>query len=681
MLENGPEPLGPALTPLLLVVGSAAVMATSGLVALLAGGRPRAADRLGVGTLAGGAAIGLTGVALWFRQGVPLTLAREWFPWGRLSLSLDGLGAVFLLPLLVIPALAGVYGAGYWSQSEHAGTAGRVRVFLGLLAAALAVLPVAGDGVLFLMAFEVMTLSAFFLVTTEDDRSDVREAGWIYFAASHFSLMFLFGAFAVYRAATGTFELTASAASGMSVGASNAVFALALVGFGLKAGVMPLHVWLPGAHACAPSHVSAIMSGVVIKVGIYGLMRVTAILPDPPMFWGALLLVLGGVSGVLGVAYALGQHDLKRLLAYHSIENIGIIVMGLGVALLGRWGHRPELVALGLACAVMHVWNHGLFKSLLFLSAGSVIHAVGTREIDRMGALGRSMPWSAGLFILGAVAICGLPPLNGFVSEFFLYLGAVRSLADGAPGLASAAAPILALIGALACACFIKVIGSVFLGHPRSEAVLHAHECGWFMRGPMLALAGACVVLGLAPVLAAPILDTAAAAWVGGRGAAPVALSSVVPFGALAAVLVGVVATLALLGAVGVGRALVRRSPRAGTWDCGYAAPTARMQYTASSVARTLVRLFAFVLHPTEHEPAAPSVFPAPSAYAGHVDDAVLQRVVEPFCRRVAEWFVRLRQRQSGRIQAYIMYVVLTMLGLLLFVVPVLELLKRLVTR
>ncbi len=683
MLEDSPEP--GALTPLFLILVSAAVMAASGFVALLVGRRPRMADRVGAGVLVGGAVLGVIGVVLWYGTagGVPLAFAREWgMPWGRFSISIDGIAAAFLLPLLTIPALACVYGVGYWPQSVHEHTAAKARVFLGILAASLALLPVARDGVLFLVAFELMTLCAFFLITTEDDRGDAREAGWIYFAASHFSLMFLFAAFALYRATTGSFELTADAAAGMGFGARTAVFLLVVLGFGVKAGVMPLHVWLPGAHAIAPSHVSAILSGVVIKVGVYGLVRFSAILPDPPMFWGALLLLLGGASGVFGVAYALGQHDLKRLLAYHSIENIGIIVMGLGVALLGKWGGRPELVALGFACAVMHTWNHGLFKSLLFLSAGSVIHSTGTREIDRMGGLGRSMPWSAGLFTLGAVAICGLPPLNGFVSEFFLYSGAVRSLNDGGRGggLASATAPVLALIGGLACACFIKVTGCVFLGLPRSESATRGHECGWFMRAPMIVLAGACVCLGLAPVVGVPVLDAAAVAWVGNSGEAPPELRSLVPFGTIGIVLAGSLALLALIAVAAGARFRVRRYARTGTWDCGYAAPTARMQYTASSVARSLVHLFSFALRPREHLPTLPGAFPRPASYKGHVDDAVLQRVVGPLCRGVAARFVRVRQWQTGRIQAYIVYVVLTTLCLLLFVIPLVQLLKRLVT-
>ena len=240
----------------------------------------------------------------------------------------------------------------------------------------------------------------------------------------------LIALFALLRLAGGSFSLVPLAQESLTPAMATAVFILALVGFGLKAGIMPLHVWLPDSHAIAPSHVSAIMSGVIIKMGIYGLVRVTSLVPNPPLAWGVIVLGLGAISGVLGVAFAIGQHDLKRLLAYHSIENIGIIVMGLGLALVGRSLGRSEWIILGLSGALLHVWNHAFFKALLFLSAGSVIHATRTREIDQLGGLAKKMPWTSVGFLVGAGAICGLPPLNGFVSEFLIYLSSSKTLLD-----------------------------------------------------------------------------------------------------------------------------------------------------------------------------------------------------------------------------------------------------------
>jgi hydrogenase-4 component B len=388
--------------------------------------------------------------------------------------------------------------------------------------------------------------------------------------------------------------------------------------------------------------------------------------------------LIGATSGVLGVAFAIGQHDLKKLLAYHSIENIGIMVMGLGLALLGRWAARPELVALGFACAMMHVWNHALFKSLLFLSGGSVVHALKTRELEHMGGLWRAMPWTGALFLLGAVAICGLPPLNGFVSEFYLYQGSLRSLARGPGGAAGVlVAPVLALIGTLACACFLKVFATVFLGHPRGAQARSAHECPWTMRGPMVLLASACVVLGLAPLLVAPLLESATRAWAGDGSLFRLEL----PFALISGVMLALLASAGALALFFRSRAARARGVPVPTWDCGFAAPTARMQYSASSLGHALVRLFAFALRPAEVRSVPGKAFPGHAAYASRVEDPTLSELGYPLANALAARFVALRQYQTGRIQRSILYIAAATGILLLVVLPALELLKGLVLR
>ncbi len=314
---------------------------------------------------------------------LPLPIAGAEF-----TLATDPISSFFLVPVFLIPLLGSIYGLDYWRQDQHPDDGRKLRVFYGLLAASLAVLVLAHNSVTFLFGWEGMAMAAFFLVATEDRNPEARAAGWLYLAASHFATLCLFALFGLLYGLTGSFDLVPLAAGSISPVAVNVVFLLALAGFGLKAGIMPLHFWLPSAHAMAPSHVSALMSGVMIKAGIYGLVRITSILPEVPLWFGVLLLSLGVVSAVLGVAFALGQHDLKRLLAYHSIENIGIIVIGLALALLGRALGHETWVVLGLSGCLLHVWNHALFKSLLFLSAGSVIHARHTREIDALGGLG-----------------------------------------------------------------------------------------------------------------------------------------------------------------------------------------------------------------------------------------------------------------------------------------------------
>jgi hydrogenase-4 component B len=519
-------------------------------------------------------------------------------------------------------------------------------------------------------AWEVMALSAFFLVSTEDHERPAREAGWIYLVATHTATLALFALFALLRAAAGSFALAPLEEGAASPALLTAVFVLALVGFGLKAGIMPLHVWLPSSHAIAPSHVSAIMSGVIIKMGVYGLFRVTSLLPKPPLEWGEIVLGLGVVSGVLGVVFAIAQHDVKRLLAYHSIENVGIIVMGLGLALIGRSAGRPDLVVLGAAGGLLHVWNHALFKSLLFLGAGSVIHATHTREIDHLGGLGRRMPYTALCFLVGAVAICGLPPLNGFVSEFLVYLGLFGSLARGeGPGAAGAAlaAPALALIGALALACFVKVYGAVFLGTARSAHADHAHESDVRMLAPMGVLVACCFVIGLAPVLVVPLLDQAVSAWAPDLPGAGPRLAELAPLGWVSVMGVLLVTALQQVGAILWQRLRHSEVAVGPTWGCGYAAPTPRMQYTSSSFAEMLVGLFARVLRPHTRRPAVEGLFPQATAFHSEVPDTVLDGAVLPAFGFGAWLFSWVRVFQRGSIQTYLLYIFLALIALLLW--------------
>ena len=618
-----------------------------------------------------GASLGLGGAGAFWFLGLSEPITIPWcLPGAEFSVAVDGLSAVFLLPIFLIALLGSVYGLEYWTQTDHPQNGCKLRLFYGILAGGMALVVIARNSIVFLFGWEIMALAAFFLVTTEDESAPVREAGWVYLVAAHVATLCLFALFALLRGATGSFALAPVAESSLSTGAATAIFALALVGFGLKAGIMPLHIWLPSSHAIAPSHVSAIMSGVIIKMGIYGLVRVTSLLPAPPVSWGCIVLALGVVSGVLGVAYAIGQHDLKRLLAYHSIENIGIIVMGLGVALLGRSLGRGDWVLLGLAGSLLHVWNHALFKGLLFLSAGSVIHAVHTREIDHLGGLANSMPQTALCFLIGAVAICGLPPLNGFISEFLIYLGLFGMLdRSQGPSFAGAAfaVPALALVGALALACFVKVYGAVFLGVARSPHAHHANESGPCMIAPMAVLAGCCLFIGLAPQSIAFIFEEAVRAWAPALPAKTVPLKELAPLNWLSGMGLGLLALLAL------GGLLLRQRLRAGgfesgpTWGCGYARPTPRMQYTSSSFAQMLVDLFAWALRPREHQPAALPVFPTATKFHSEVPDAVLDEAVAPAFRRGASVLAWFRVLQQGSIQAYILYIVIALIVLFMW--------------
>jgi len=618
-----------------------------------------------------GASIGLGGVGTFWATGDTQPLVLAWsIPGAEFSVVVDDLSAFFLVPIFFISLLSNLFGLAYWRQTEHPHNGRKLRLFYGTLTAGMALLVIAGNSIQFLFGWEIMALSAFFLVTTEEREREVRETGWLYLVATHLATLCLFALFALLRAANGSFALVPLNQGSLTPGLATAIFFLALVGFGLKAGIMPLHVWLPSAHAAAPSHVSAIMSGVLIKMGIYGLVRVTSLLPNPPLEWGGVLLGLGVVSGILGVAFAIGQHDLKRLLAYHSIENIGIIVIGLGLALLGRSLGRADWVILGLSGALLHVWNHGLFKSLLFLSAGSVIHAAHTREIDRLGGLAKEMPWTALYFLVGAVAICGLPPLNGFVSEFLIYLGLLGTLGDGeGPSFVGAAfaAPALALIGALAVACFVKVYGAVFLGTARSDHARQVHESPPAMLAPMAVLVACCFLLGLAPTLIAPIVGKGVTAWAPDLKDAGPRLATLAPLDWVTIMGLALIAGLVVVGAVLLTRLRGSIVEKGSTWACGYVAPTPRMQYTSSSFAQMLVGLFAWALRPRIHKPRDMRLFPHKTDLHSAVPDAVLDEAVLPAFRFGAWLFAWFRVFQQGSIQAYLLYIFIALIALLLW--------------
>jgi hydrogenase-4 component B len=655
-----------------LVLLAAVIAASSGVPGLFLGRGSLRGQWLTTLLAVLGAGLGLGGVGTFWVTDDSRPLVLPWrIPGAEFSVAVDGLSAIFLLPVFLISLLGNVYGLAYWKQTEHPRNGRRLRLFYGTLTAGMALLVTARNSILFLFGWETMALSAFFLVTTEEHEREVRETGWVYLVAAHVATLCLFAVFALLHAASGSFALAPLPKGSLTPPLATAVFVLGLVGFGLKAGIMPLHVWLPSSHAIAPSHVSAILSGVILKMGVYGLARLTSLLPNPPLEWGGTVLGLGVVSGVLGVAFAIGQHDLKRLLAYHSIENIGIIFMGLGLALCGRSLDRTDWVVLGLGGGLLHVWNHALFKALLFLSAGSVIHAAHTREIDALGGLAKAMPWTALCFLVGAVAICGLPPLNGFVSEFLIYLGLFRTLGNPkGPSFAGAsfAAPALALIGALAVACFVKVYGAVFLGTARSGHARDAHEASAAMLGPMAVLVGCCLLIGLAPLLIVPVLGKGVSAWAPGLVVDVGShLATLAPLGWVTVTGLGLSGGL-IITALALGLrlhpGLVAKGP---TWGCAYAAPTPRMQYTSSSFAQLLVGLFAWALRPRARTPGNLPLFPGKTEFHSDVPDPVLDEAVLPGFRFGAWLFSWFRVFQQGSIQTYLLYIFIALIALLLW--------------
>jgi hydrogenase-4 component B len=590
-------------------------------------------------------------------------------PFDSCTFGVDPLSAWFLLPIFLIPGCAALYARSYWHADHYPANVRKMTFFFGLMTASMSGVVLARDGISFLFAWEIMALAAYFLISTEDEKREVNEAGTLYMITTHIGTLGLFALFPILNLLAGSWLFPDAGSLDASSPLASALFLTALFGFGMKAGIMPLHIWLPSAHANAPSHVSAAMSGVILKVGVYGLIRTLSFFHGVPLWWGCCVLFLGVVSGVVGVAFAIGQHDLKRLLAYHSIENIGIIFMGIGVALLGQATGSTPMMVLGMAGALLHVLNHATFKALLFLGAGSVIHASGTREIDLMGGVARRLPYTALLFGIGAVAICGLPPLNGFVSELLVYLGFFRGIQGS--GIAAAAtalaAPALALVGGLAVACFVKVFGIVFLGVPRSSEHAGGHEAGWQMLLPMTLLALLCAAIGLAPVLFQRMLQrasTAALPAILSGGGQP--LSELVPL-PLLTIMGGILLLLLALLYLWY-RSRLKAAPlgETVTWGCGYQRPQPRMQYSASSFAQMLTGLFAFVLRPQLHKPGIVGVFPQRAAFHSHVPESVLELVYIPALKRLSERFAGVRKLQNGILQQYVLYTLITLIGLLL---------------
>jgi hydrogenase-4 component B len=497
------------------------------------------------------------------------------------------------------------------------------------------------------------------LIVAHHEQESVRRSGLIYLVATHTATLSLFAMFATWGTAASSWSFDALAVASPSLGprATIAVLLLALVGFGFKAGFVPLHFWLPPAHAAAPSHVSALMSGIVIKTGIYGLLRVLLLLGGAPAWWGWLVLGLGVSSGVLGVLWALAQHDIKRLLAYHSVENIGIILMGIGVGALGVSYHAPVIAMLGFAGALLHTVNHALFKSLLFLGAGAVYRATSTRNMEELGGLARRMPLTWLGFVIGAAAIIGVPPFNGFVSEWLVYQGLFTAgQTSEVSRLAILGIPALALISGLALACFAKVAGVVFLGTARTS---HARDATEFGRGsylPALALAAACVTLGVIPSLGIGLVSATVRELAGiGNVGIPASVMSGASTISLVAVLTLALSTLVWLTRRALGRrSTTRREP---TWACAYDALTPRMQYTSSSFAAPLLSIFGPL--------SGVRVKRSTTAMHTLAFDVVLDGVALPLWRRVHLAASRLRGMQQGRLHLYLLYVMAALLVLL----------------
>ena len=531
-------------------------------------------------------------------------------PWLGAHFRLDALASFFLLVVNLGGAAASLFGLGY---GRHEESPGRVLPFFPAFLAGMNLVVLAADAFTFLFAWEFMSLSSWALVMAHHRRPGNAAAGYLYLLMASFGTLALILAFGLLAGPTGGYSFEAIRLAPPAATISGVVLVLVLIGAGSKAGLVPLHVWLPLAHPAAPTHVSALMSGVMTKVAVYGFVRIVFDLLGPPAWWwGALVPLLGGITAVLGVLYALMQDDLKRLLAYSTVENVGIIFIGLGLALAFEANGMTGAAALALTAALLHVFNHALFKSLLFFGAGAVLGATGERNMDRLGGLIHRMPRTAFAFLIGSAAISALPPFNGFVSEWLTFQAIL--LSPALPQwllkfLVPAVGALLALSAALAAACFVKAFGITFLGRPRSPVAAEAGETDRWSQAAMLGLAALCLLAGILPGYfidaLAPVIQTLTGTslprqeqldWL---TIVPIAQSRSSYNGLL---LFFFIALAAGLGAEVIHRlasAAVRRSP---AWDCGFPDASPATQYTAGSISQPIRRVFGSVLFRAREE-------------------------------------------------------------------------------
>lgn len=670
-----------AIVLILLLAGYAAGM----LLPLCFPARPKIQNALahGFAGMAGLLGIALGAAGLVVPQPLTVSVAST-IPYLSFAVRLDPLAAFFVLTISLVGLSASIYAAGYVKEYYGRHSIGALGALFNGFLLSMTLVVVADNGFFFLIAWELMSLLSYFLVVTEHEKAEVRYAGFFYLIMTHVGTAFIILTFLIFfqNADSFSFEAFRRQASSLPEGLRTLAFLATLIGFGTKAGIVPLHVWLPYAHPAAPSHISALMSGVMIKTAIYALVRVSFdFLGGPfPWWWGFLVLVIGAVSALLGVMYALMEHDLKSLLAFHSVENIGIILLGIGAGMLFQTYGQKEFAALGLLAGLYHTINHALFKALLFLGAGSLLYATHTRNMEEYGGLLKRMPWTGFFFLVGAVSISALPPTNGFVSEWLVFQSLFLSF--HIPSiflklLLPLAAAMLALTGVLALACFAKAFGISFLALPRSTHARHAEEAPVSMRLGMALLAVACVALGVAPMAVVPLLD---------RVIAPLATVSIadkvialdgwalapvnVEFSSLSTpILALLLAGLSLLGLALVaafgGLAKARFSR---TWGCGINL-SPRMEYTATGFVQPIKRVFSTIYRPTvklEKELLEESkYFAKRQRFEFHIEPVFQKYLYDPVVAFFMALAERLRVIQAGSLHLYLTYIFVTLVVVL----------------
>jgi hydrogenase-4 component B len=598
-------------------------------------------------------------------------------PMGACVIGLDPLTRVFLAPTFGLGVACALSGAAHLAHlPSHEHNVGAHWAFYNLLILSLALVHAARDAILFLPAWELMSLAPFFLIDLDDQDAKVREASWTYLVAAHLGAVFLIAMFGLLWAHTGDTSFDAFAKAAFPIGTGSALFALAFVGFGAKTGVVPFHVWLPEAHPAAPSHISAMLSGAMIHAGLYGLARCLGFFGEGSIWWGWILVGAGVCTGLGGILRALGQGDLKRLLAYSSVENMGVALIGLGAGHIGTQTGSVWLAALGYGGALFHLLNHTAMKGLLFLCAGEVLHSVHTVHAGSLGGLQKRMPWTGAAFALGAAAIASLPPLNGFVGKFLLILALLKGSAlQGIEGQMALFGALLALVfmGGLTAAAFAKAYGLAFLGEARSDAARHATDPGKLSLACLLVPALGCLgfALGAPWIFDSWISPAAMSLFPAGMSRASGARTALEAAEVLEQCLMLGVGLTTLIGALHLSRkALLRRNGgvrEARTWDCGCLIGTPRIQYSAASFVEPLTSLFAAIVGVTRRHAQWGDLFPSRMICELEVSGGLLGSFFAPLFAGARQMCNRLKIIQHGYIHIYILHILIVIVGLLIW--------------
>ncbi|HEY7661806.1 MAG TPA: hydrogenase 4 subunit B [Xanthobacteraceae bacterium] len=654
----------------------AALLATAGLAVVIGGRAYGGAVVYGICLAVSLALLALAIAALLGFAGPPSAVTLPLgLPWLGAHLRLDALAAFFLAVVGLGSAAASLFALGY-GRHEHAPC--RVLPFYPAFLAGMTLVVLADDAFTFLVSWEFMSLSSWALVMAHHRVGDNIRAGYVYLIMASFGTLALLLTFGLLAGPDGSYAFADMRAASHSAALAASILVLALIGAGSKAGLVPLHVWLPLAHPAAPSQVSALMSGVMTKVAIYGFVRIVFdLLGTPAWWWSMLVLSLGGVTAVMGVLYALMQHDLKRLLAYHTVENIGIIFIGLGLALAFKAHAMAWAAALALTAALLHVFNHSVFKSLLFFGAGAVLTATGERDMEHLGGLIHRMPQTAFVFLVGCAAISALPPLNGFVSEWLTFQAILLSPqlpSWGLKLLVPAVGALLALSAALAAACFVKAFGVSFLGRPRTPAAAGARETDRFSLAAMFLFAALCLIAGILPGLFIDSLAPVVEAMVGGRMPVQsgVAWLSIVPIAQGRSSYNGLLVFIFMLlsGALAawtIHRLASDKLRRAPPWDCGYPDASPATQYTASSFAQPIRRVFGTLVFLARERVDMPAPGDGrPARITVELHDLVWDTLYAPVAGAVGFAADRLNQLQFLTIRQFLSLVFAALVLLLL---------------